>query len=79
VTHNGTGADALAEFGVDDVVCLLRRQDGVPAGAVGRVLGTFPHPFGGPTYPVVFVSHKVTVLVLRPDEIVLASDYRAAA
>jgi hypothetical protein len=76
VIHERTPADAVAEYSLNDAVSLLSGQNDVPTGAVGRVLGTFPHP-GGPSYAVVFVAHKLSALALRPEEIVLANDHRA--
>ena len=68
-------AEARPEFRLNDAVCLLSGQSDVLTGALGRVLGKFPHPGGGPTYAVVFVDKKVIALALRPDEIVSAIDY----
>jgi hypothetical protein len=72
-------AEARPDFGLNDAVCLLSGQSGVLTGALGRILGKFPHPGGGPTYAVVFVDKKVIALALRPDEIVFAIDYEADA
>ena len=66
------------EFNLDDAVLLLGRQGDVPAGAVGRVLGSFPHLLET-SYPVVFIGPRVTVLDLRPDEIVLVDGFDLAA
>jgi hypothetical protein len=54
------------------------RHGDVHGGAVGHVLGKFPRRIGF-TYAVSFVHWRVSVLDLRPDEIVLADDFRLAA
>ena len=73
--HKRTPVDARPEFRLNDAVCLVTGQGDVPTGAVGRVLGKFPHA-GGLSYAVVFVDKKVVALALRHDEIVFAFDYR---
>ena len=68
----------LARFALDDAVRLLDSHDDVPAGSVGRVLGTFPRPTEI-TYVVSFVDTEVHVLELRAHEIVLVDDFSVAA
>lgn len=76
--NTNTAAPKCAEFNLDDAVRLVGRHGDVLAGAIGRVLGSFPRPLET-SYPVAFIQPKVTVLDLRPDEIVLVDDFHRAA
>ena len=73
-----TNSPADARFRLNDPVRLLEYHDDVPAGSVGRVLGTFPRP-AEITYVVSFVDANVRVLELHGDEIVFVDDFRTAA
>ena len=68
----------VPSYRLNDAVRLLGRHDDVPAGSVGRVLGSFPRPTEI-TYVVSFVDAKVSVLELHANEIVFVDDFRAAA
>ena len=76
--NTNTATRSRTEFNLNDAVLLLGRRGDIPAGAVGRVLGSFPRLLET-SYPVVFIEDKVTVLDLRPDEIVLADGFHLAA
>jgi hypothetical protein len=76
--NTNTPTATRAEFNLNDAVLLLVRKGDVPAGAVGRVLGSFPRLLET-SYPVVFIEPKVTVLDLRPDDIVLVDGFHLAA
>jgi hypothetical protein len=73
-----TSAPPATEFHLDDAVRILVRHGDVHGGALGRILGKFPRAIGS-TYAVSFEHWKVSVLELRPDEIVLADDFPLVA
>jgi hypothetical protein len=67
---------AFSGFNANDVVRLLDRHGDVPSGAVGRIVGIFPHSTDH-TYLVSFAV-EARVADVRFDEIVLAHDARAS-
>ena len=71
-----TSMPALSGFKANDVVRLLDRHGDVPSGAVGRIVGVFPHSTDC-SYLVSFAV-EACVADVRFLEIVLAHDDRAS-
>lgn len=71
-----TNMPAFSGFNANDVVRLLDRHGDVPSGAVGRIVGVFPHSTDR-SYLVSFAV-EACVADVRFDEMVLAHDVRAS-
>jgi hypothetical protein len=67
---------AFSGFNANDVVRLLDRHGDVPSGAVGRIVGVFPHSTARSDLDSYAVEGCVADV--RFDEMVVADDVRAS-